>query len=50
MTGAVHDTWQAIPYSNDLHIYKDTKRFPKGDVERILKAMIKSLENKHLNP
>jgi hypothetical protein len=21
-----------------------------GDVERILKAMIKSLENKHLNP
>jgi len=29
---------------------KDTKRFPKGDVERILKAMIKSLENKHLNP
>ena len=43
------NVWQKS-YKVCLHIYKDTKRFPKGDVERILKAMIKSLENKHLNP
>ena len=37
-------------YKHCLDIYTVTKRFPKGDVERMLKALIKSLENKHLNP
>jgi len=39
-----------------LEIYKITKRFPEEknsdieEVERMLKALIKSLENKHLTP
>ncbi len=40
--------------SGDLDYMKKEKlqelREELGDVERMLKAMIKSLENKHLNP
>ncbi|MFO7667181.1 MAG: four helix bundle protein [Desulfobacterales bacterium] len=52
--------WQKS-YQLCLAIYKATNKFPKkeslsellrdiGEVERMLKALIKSLENKHLNP
>jgi four helix bundle protein len=43
-----------ILLSGDLGYIKDedTKRLQKdiGEVERMLKALIKSLENRHLNP
>ena len=39
-------------YQLCLEIYKITKRLKSDieEVERMLKALIKSLENKHLNP
>ena len=43
--------WQKS-YQLCLEIYKITKRLKSDieEVERMLKALIKSLENKHLNP
>ncbi len=52
--GSVCELETQTMISSDLNYMKKEKlqklREELGDVERMLKAMIKSLENKHLNP
>ncbi len=52
--GSVYELETQTMISGDLDYMKKEKlqelREELGDVERMLKAMIKSLENKHLNP
>ena len=43
-------TWRSVSQKKKYTVWPHKLREGLGDVERMLKAMIKSLEKKHLNP